>query len=159
MTLSEAIEAATKIIGCYPNGGANAGDSYIGALAQILGSYPKSVAIACGNGLTGIVRDCKFLPTVADIVAWCERKTEPLRVQHDRERRIESQLAERDAVQEPQIGRLSYDELKAKYGDGKDGWGIDMVRCQNANRWPSPADLAGICGEEEWRKIPNRHAE
>src|SRR5580704_1453201 len=76
MSLSEAIDAAGLIIGAFPNGGANAGDSYIGALAATLGSYPRSVAKRCADHVHGVSRDCKFLPTVADIVAWCERHTE-----------------------------------------------------------------------------------
>lgn len=88
MTLSEAIEAATTIIGRYPNGGRDAGDSYIGGLAAMLGSYPRQVALRCADPVNGIVRACKFLPTPADIVSWCDRKAEPLFAQVDRESRI-----------------------------------------------------------------------
>lgn len=95
MTLSDAIDAATEIIGRYPNGGANAGKSYIGALAATLASYPLSVAAAC-SGLTGVSAECKFLPTVADIIAWCERETQPLYRQADREYRLKEQFELRD---------------------------------------------------------------
>ena len=46
MILSEAIDAAVAIIGGYPNGGANAGDSYIGALASTLMGHPRQVGAA-----------------------------------------------------------------------------------------------------------------
>ena len=96
MILSEAIEAATAIIERYPNGGANAGDSYIGALAAMLASYPRQVAMRCADPVRGIVRTCKFLPTVADVVAFCEREVTPLYDEAKRERLIAAQLAERE---------------------------------------------------------------
>jgi hypothetical protein len=98
MTISEAISAVQKIIDGYPNGGAGAGQGYIGASADILSSYPRQTALACANSRTGIARTCKFLPTVADIVAWCEKATEPLWCAAEREARIAAQLAEREQV-------------------------------------------------------------
>lgn len=126
MTLSETIEAAGAIVGCYPNGGKDAGRSYIGALAATLSNYPKSVAQACADRVKGVARDCRFLPTVADLVAWCEKKTEPLRVQADRDRRVARQLDEREQFENIERNvrptRLSVAELKERYGDWGDNW-------------------------------------
>lgn len=95
MTLSDTIRAANAIVQCYPNGGQAAGKGYIGALAATLGSYPKQIADRCASR-KGIIVECKFLPTVADIVAWCERATAPLYAQSAREGRIELQLIDRE---------------------------------------------------------------
>jgi hypothetical protein len=95
--MPEGIEAAGRIVDAYPNGGRDAGKGYLGALAATLVSYPRQTATACADRVHGITRTCKFLPTVADVVAWCERKTEPLWEMAERERRIAEQLAERDA--------------------------------------------------------------
>lgn len=158
MTLSEAIEAATVIIGCYPNGGANAGKSYIGAIAATLASYPRSVARRCADRVSGVARGCKFLPTVADVVAWCERETAPLRNEVDREFRIARQLEEREHFErvqhEERLRRLNYDELKAKYGDGKGGWGIANNQRKTA-KWLTANELIAIVGEENWKRIPD----
>ena len=81
-----------SLIRGYPNGGANAGDGYIGALAAVLGQYPRQVALKCADPLRGVSRETKFLPTVADLVAWCEKETEPLRRDVDRENRIAEQF-------------------------------------------------------------------
>lgn len=160
MTLSEAIEAATVIIAGYPNGGANAGDSYIGALASTLMAYPRQVAMRCadyprklGQPLRGVSAVEKFLPTPAVIIAWCEKETEPLRQAVDREKRAKRQLADRAEFEAPRDDRLTYDELKSKYGDGNGGWGIDRI--ENTYNWPSPEELAGMVGREEWEKIPD----
>lgn len=96
MSLSDAIEAATRIVDCYPNGGINAGKSYIGALAATLVSYPRQVALGCADRVRGVTRGCRFLPTVSDIVAWCERNVEPLYRQAEREQRIAAQIANRE---------------------------------------------------------------
>ena len=96
MTISEAIEAANKIIRAFPNGGNGAGQGYIGALAATLGSYPKSVALRCADPVRGVTRDCRFLPTVADIVGWCERETAPLYRQAASAVRIAEQLELRE---------------------------------------------------------------
>ena len=153
MTISEGIEAAGRIIGAYPNGGRDAGQSYIGAIAETLASYPRQVATACAARVNGVTRDCKFLPTVSDIVAWCERKTEPLQRTAEREQRIAAQLASRSADEIQRDRRLSYDELKAKYGDGKGGWGVNGIN--DRPRWqpPSAGELQKIVGEDTWNKI------
>lgn len=125
MTVSESIEAATRIVEAYPNGGRGAGEGYLGALAAMLGSYPRSVALRCADRVNGIVRACKFLPTPADIVAWCEKATEPLRDRCEHEIRVSRQLSERAANERLETDdrpcRLTIDELKAKYGD----WNLD----------------------------------
>lgn len=139
MSLSEAIEAAGNIIRCYPHGGANAGDGYIGAIAATLGTYPKQVAAECANAPRGIVAECKFMPTVADIVGWCERYTEPLRRQFDRDLRIGQQLRDRKAFIDEQSRererRLTIEELKEKYGDWTKG---------NVSDRPSPFNVREI---------------
>lgn len=159
MTISEGIEAAGRIIGAYPNGGKDAGKSYIGAIAETLASYPRQTATACADRVNGVTRECKFLPTVSDIVAWCERKTEPLWRTAEREQRIAEQLAARDADEVVRDRRLTYDELKAKYGEGRDGWGINGGT-HDKPRWspPSSDELRKICGDDAWAKLKPRVA-
>jgi hypothetical protein len=151
MGTSEGIEAAARIVDAYPNGGRDAGKSYIGALAAVLVSYPRQTATACADRVNGITRDCKFLPTVADIVAWCERKTDPLRHAAEREERITAQLEQREEIK--RNGRPTYDEMKTKYGDGKGGWGINLAN--DKPRWspPSADELRQMVGDDVWAKI------
>lgn len=106
MTLSEAIRAVRAIVSAYPNGGNNAGDGYIGALAAVLGQYPRQVALRCADPVHGVARETKFLPTVADLVAWCERETAPLHRDIAREERIAAQLKARDEITAEKDPRL-----------------------------------------------------
>lgn len=102
MTISEAIEAVEAIIRCYPHGGNNVADGYIGALATTLGNYPRQVARACSNPKTGIVKTAKFLPTVAEVVKWCDEVTEPLWRMAKREENLVKQIADRE-LQNPEM--------------------------------------------------------
>lgn len=156
MTLSEAIEAAGGIVRSYPNGGGQAGDRYIGALAAMLQSYPRQVVTKCADPVHGIVRECKFLPTPADVVAWCEPQAEKLRIQVTRALRVNNQLRRRSefAKEQDRSQRLSYAELKAKHGASDGTWGIDRAE-RKTYRWPSKSDLEAICGKEAWDKLPN----
>lgn len=157
MSLSEAIEAAGAIVDCYPNGGASASRGYIGALAAVLATYPKQVAKRCSDRVQGVSRECKFLPTIADIVAWCERETEPLRRQVDYEKRIATQLSEREEFLklETQVrpARLTMEELKEKYGDWKDNWRSPGTRARELYE-QARADLIAQIGEAAFNALP-----
>ena len=148
MTFSEAMEAAGRIVDAFPNGGRDATKSYIGALAEILSSYPRQVALACSS-IRGVVRQCHFLPTVADLVAWCEDETEPLRRQHDREVRVAelSNEREKEAIERPR--RLTIEELKQKYGDWHTGESAESSR-ETARR-----KLIAQIGQDAFDALPD----
>jgi hypothetical protein len=96
MMLSEAIDAVSRMLRGYANGGASAGKSYIGALAELLCSYPRQVAFACAEPLTGVVTTTKFLPTPADIVGWCEPRVQAMHATAKREEQWAEQLRDRE---------------------------------------------------------------
>ena len=123
ISLTEAIGLATKITGAYPIQD-KLTDSYLGALAVTLADYPAGVARQCADLNQGVVRFSKFLPSVAEIVSYCEGFTEPLRRQVEVECRRQQQLKDRKEFEREQAverkQRLSYQQLKEKYGDWHD---------------------------------------
>jgi hypothetical protein len=128
MSLSEAIERVGAILDCYPNGGQNAARGYIGALAAVLVTYPRCVTHKAADPLTGVPRDVRFLPTPADVIAWCEGEVADLRKivarDDDHRRAVGEMRSLREAsakLVEDRKARPSYDELKAKYGPS---WGL-----------------------------------
>lgn len=128
MLLSDAVDLVGKLTAAFPNGGQSAGRSYIGALAAVLCDYPKSVAARCADPLRGVARETRFMPTVADLVAWCERETQAMRTpveREDRDGRILREMAERrddgEYWQRARLERPTFDDLKAKYGPT---WGL-----------------------------------
>lgn len=94
LLLSEAIDAVGCMIRGYGNT-AQAGKAYIGAIADLLMQYPRSVALACADPRTGVAITTKFLPTPGDIVPWCEKASRPLREEAARELRTQDQLVAR----------------------------------------------------------------
>jgi len=158
LTLPQAIELTAAILECYPNGGHGAGRGYIGALAENLARYPASVARRCADRQHGIVRECKFLPTIADIIAWCEREQEPLFRQAHAQETLAMQRAYRAEAEAEEVarkGRLSYGELKARYGDWHHGWepvGETARRLEHAAR----TALANQIGQEAFDSLPDR---
>ena len=155
--LAEAMKLATMIVGTYPNAD-KVGDTYLGAIAAILQQYPASVARQAADLKNGVMRYCKFLPTVADLVSYCEGFTEPLRKQVDYDARTKRQLADRDIfVQSQTVDRqkhLSLEELKQKYGDWQDDW-RPLGELQARLRQEAKAKLIAEFGQEAFDAVPN----
>ena len=96
LLLSEATKVAGDLLSQFPNiRGDNISDGFIGALASVLAQYPRQVALQCGDARKGIARDTKFL-SIAEVVAWCEKCTDPMRRDLAREDRIAEQIRLRD---------------------------------------------------------------
>jgi hypothetical protein len=92
--MSEATTLAADILSQFPNM-RTAADGFTGSLAAVLADYPRQVAIKCANPRHGIARETQFL-SIAAVVAWCERQTEPMRQDVSREQRVKAQLEARD---------------------------------------------------------------
>jgi hypothetical protein len=158
MTLPEAIEAATRIIGSYPYS-ANVPDSYLGALAANLACLPRQVALKCADPRKGIARSSKFMPSIADLVAWGERECEPLYRAAQSELRTSGQLRGRAAYATEQgadrLGRLDIAGLMAKFGDWHDGWREPGTRARE-ERERAEAMLVGSIGRAAFDALPDR---
>src|SRR5262245_22604999 len=100
LTPSEAIEAAGKMIRGYPQA-KDAPKSYIGAMADLLTRYPRSVALACVDLATGVASETRYMPTPSEVIGWCERKARPLHEEAAREDRVREQLAARETWLQP----------------------------------------------------------
>jgi hypothetical protein len=90
MSLSEAIDSATKLMAQFPNAKGYS-DGFIGALAQVFGQYPRQVVSKCVDVRSGLARDVKFL-SISDVVAWLERGERPLHESAARDERVKRQV-------------------------------------------------------------------
>lgn len=79
----------------YANSG-QAGKSYIGAIAELLMHYPRSIALRCADPFLGVARETKFMPTPADVIGFCERASAPIYAEAAREDRVIEQLKARE---------------------------------------------------------------
>jgi hypothetical protein len=118
MLLSEALNSVGIMLKSYP--AANQPDTreYVVALAGALVLHPREVAAACVHPITGVVRECMFKPTVADIERWCKHNAKPLLDEY--RRLVEAALAIAPHVID-RSRRPTIDELRAKHGPT---WGI-----------------------------------
>lgn len=69
---SEAVEIVSKIVEQFPQFRDKIGDGYIGAVANVLASYPAIVARAAHDPVRGVPSVCHFLPVPADVIVWCK---------------------------------------------------------------------------------------
>jgi len=93
--MPEAIDAVGSMLSGYPNAAKGAPNSYVGTIAALLCTYPKSIALRCADPLTGVARLTKFMPTVSDVVAWCEAPVESMERIVEFDVRSDQQLKER----------------------------------------------------------------
>lgn len=135
LNLSEAIDIVGQMLRGYPNG-QQVPDSYIGALAEVVAQYPRCIALRAGDLKMGVQRETKFLPTVADIVAWAERETNALRGIVDKddhyaalEQAVADRAREAERIVEARKTRPTYNDLKSKYGEN---WGLSVMEQQDA---------------------------
>lgn len=68
------LEAAKRLIGCYPHARPPDPEMYIGALASVLVQYPLGLVDECCDPRRGLAREREFPPTVACVVDWCENR-------------------------------------------------------------------------------------
>src|SRR5262249_6289979 len=146
LALSEAIDAVGKMLNGFPNSAPPESRRYNGALATVLSEFPRQIALACADPVKGVARTTKFLPTVADVVAWCERETAALRTPVDREDRDQQfirecrERAEHEAEwAEKRKARPTLEELQAKHGPN---WGIAQPADDTVARAASARQLA-----------------
>lgn len=127
LTLSEAVEQVARLLDQWPNGRKGVADGYIGALAAVLADYPRCVALRCCNPLKGVARATDYLPTIATVVAFCERETAALRGivdGDDHEKRIQAEMARRREEERPRAQRETLAQLRERHGAN---WGLKSM--------------------------------
>jgi len=124
LTLSEALDVVERILRGYPR---DFPDTYVGALADVLIKYPRTVAVRAVE----IARQClEFPPSAGKLIQWLELHTAPLHDSYDREVAIERQLEERKAYEARlKKPRPTLAQLKAQYGEN---WGIEQDKVDPA---------------------------
>lgn len=157
VTLSEAIEIAAKIAGSYATS-RSISDTYLGAIASVLCSYPASIARRAHLCPGGVPAEYVTLPSPAQVIRWCEENVQPLRRRVARDERVARQLAEREDVKvqttrgfeitrawldrsDPDAARLSGQQSRVK---------LDMRLRAEAR-----AMLIAQIGQEAFDAIPN----
>lgn len=113
--------AAKVLLGCYRSGEANDPEVYITAVVATLAQYPEHVIRAVCDPRTGLPSRSKWLPTVSEVREECDVLCERDRRAGHWEALAEQTLRERREAEAASQTKLSYEEMKAKYGEN---WGL-----------------------------------
>jgi len=98
LTMPEAIDAVGEMLNAFPNARDGVRGGWVGIMARLLLDYPKSIALRCCDPVNGVVRECKFLPTVSEAIKWLEREVQPLQKAAQWDKQSRAQLAERERL-------------------------------------------------------------
>ncbi len=153
LLLSEAIDAVAKMVDAYPNGRASITDSYIGSMANLLCQYPRLIALQCTDPARGVPRKTKFIPTIADVVEWCEPLTADMHKTVAHEDAIAVQLAEREEWERGPAERpkQTIEELRAEMR----ARGLNMGGPKGHTETPETVRAKLGLSQEEWDALPD----
>lgn len=71
---SYAARVVKMLLATYPTQKANDPDTYAEQLVIALTGKPQAVLRDLCNPVIGVVASCRFLPTMAEIAAWCAKR-------------------------------------------------------------------------------------
>jgi hypothetical protein len=74
MRPSDLVAHIKRFLGLWPSARADNPDVYIAGVCATLEAYPDSTALAAMDPVHGIAAQSKFLPTLAELHAWCEAR-------------------------------------------------------------------------------------
>ena len=117
--LKAAKEASQTILGFYPSIEAADPEAFAAALVVYLARYPTWFIALCADPWDGIPGAFKFLPRLAEVKAWIDKRYAD---EIDRQKRRD--LPRLPAPPVDRSNRPSLDELKAKYGPH---WGLKTL--------------------------------
>jgi hypothetical protein len=157
---SEGMDAVQRLLSCYPHSvRSEATGGYLGALAAVLCDYPKSIALNCCDPRKGVARETKFLPTVNDIVVFCEREIKSMRNIVDRDDREKSILAGMQARREAFESGEPAEERKAFIAKRREelgaNWGINTGKPRPPTREEAREVLIAQIGQEAFDALPD----
>lgn len=91
------------------------------SLGMVLAQYPDDVIVYVTDPRTGVQRNCKWPPTIAEIVEACDRRMQ----EKARMDRFENwgRGNKPAQIEQPRHERPTLAQLKAKYGEH---WGIEQ---------------------------------
>lgn len=125
------------------------------SVVALLSHYPPWLMDRLCDPFDGAATRYTFFPDLKELKKECEALYAHVRRDQERERiRAETKFLLAGPPDEPREQRLGYDELKAKHGDGKGGWGIGPPR-ERPGFKPIPIEELHAMAGDQWDKIPD----
>ncbi len=141
------------MLDAMPNGRAGVPDSYIGNMAALLCTYPRVIAHGCADPIRGVITKTSFVPTVSEVVKWCDPLTADMHKTVAREDAIAVQLAEREEWERGPAERpkQTIEELRAEMR----GRGFNMGGPTGHTETPETVRAKLGLTQEEWDALPD----
>lgn len=114
---SFAVEAATRMFGCWRRVDAADPETFVAGVSAVLSDYPEHVVTRVTDPRTGLPGRQPFPPSPYEVKQACEAEMAPIRRQMQRE----ATIAASRALPAPEMPKPSHDELVRKLGPT---WGI-----------------------------------
>ena len=118
-----AADRADLLFRCYPKSEADDPEVFAAAASALLAHYPDDVIEAVTDPATGIPAHQKWCPRLSEIREACEAIMVPRRRAEEHARELARTQAVMRGAETARAQRPSYEDLKAKYGEG---WGISQ---------------------------------
>ncbi len=152
MTKREAAALLKRMLGSYPSLNLHDPETSMATITSLFASYPLWAA---ESAAAAAVMESKFAPPSLGVLKpLLEDRVRTHRYAADWERNARQQLADLSLLQIEGPKKLTYDELKAKYGDGK-SWGLgDKAREPSLAQYRE--NLLFEIGQERFDAIPDR---
>lgn len=101
-------------------------EGYVASLGMVLEQYPNDVIVYVTDPRTGVQRDLKWPPTIAEIVDACDKR---MQEKAKLERFQNWGRSNAPLLEAPREDRPTLDELKAKFGEN---WGLEPAQPKRA---------------------------
>lgn len=117
-------------------------EGFKASLGAVLEQYPDDVIRYVCDPRTGVQRQCKFPPTISEIVTACDAR---IAEQRRTQRLMNWGNNNAPMLEPPRENRPTYEQLKAKYGDN---WGIEQDRRVKTEEQKAEANRAALEREQ-----------
>lgn len=94
-----AAEAVAVVMQLYSAKDMTNPEAFLEYAVMSLVDFPEAVVVRLADPRHGIARECKFLPSIAELVQWCETETKRLKSLQDKVSHRLVQLARRAELQ------------------------------------------------------------
>lgn len=142
-------------MGCYRRDEAADPEIYIASAARVFMAYPLAVARQACDPVLGIPGKVQWLPSVAEIKAFCDRVTAERAGEEMRRRQVGDQLRRR-ALPPPSDDATRERAIENVIGRFGRGWGLDADRIRETAVDPKQACMAALgLTEEEFARLPS----
>lgn len=150
-----AAEATKQLLSRYRRNEADDAVGFLTGIATVFRAYPEFIAWLAGDPIRGLPAQTKFVPTIAEVKAFCDQAMGPV-YEERRQRGIVAEQMRRRALPPPSDDAARERAIENVVGRFGPGWGLDADRVREAAIDPKQACMTALrITEEQFAAIPS----